>query len=700
MPQQNTPAPTGPRGRGGNRHPSNRGGVQKPRGGPRVDRDGDVDMDRASERGRGRGMRDRGNGGTLHPTFNTSNTDDNGVARAITAGPALQKAIARGLANGNARLESRRGVFSERGVNSNPRGGRAQLQRSTSLDQIKVHGLRQSKAATNPDGGLSNLLSFLERKASGSDSAGRDPVKIIKSREQGDAVFIHVRPQDAPKILRLDNFTFAGAQLAITQHSRSRSPRETGRPDPAESTQHVKQVLSEILSRRYDPANKYLDLSALGKDSELVGLGTFNRTSTSSKFFPALMRICDDHFANKEQKREAIVSISLADNELKNVSLVTSVALTFPDIKNLDLSRNKFENLGAISAWRWRFKNLDHLILSGNPLEQVDPSYSNTLRRWYASLRLLNHQQIRSDAEAAASIAASAKAAKGKLPIPIQPGNFKDDDHIGENFLKQFFLGYDADRTALVNTFYDAQSSFSFSVNTSAPRGQQADKTNLKSHSWDEYIRGSRNLMKITHLPSRMSRMHTGTDNIRQCFTSLPATRHPDLINENHKWLLECRPLTCVPDPTNQYPRGVDGLMVTVHSEFDEMSHGQNIVKRSFDRTFVLGPGGPAGVRVVSDVLTLRAYGGFEAFIPNGTDPAQLIQEKLQQQLPAGFGVVDAGKTQEQAQKELMVVEVARQTGLTPQYAGMCLEETGWNFDGAVAAFQNARGNLPAEAFL
>lgn len=44
-----------------------------------------------------------------------------------------------------------------------------------------VLGLKQSKAASNPDGGVKDLLAFLERKATGIEAAaGTDAVRIRK----------------------------------------------------------------------------------------------------------------------------------------------------------------------------------------------------------------------------------------------------------------------------------------------------------------------------------------------------------------------------------------------------------------------------------------------------------------------------------------------------------------------------------------
>jgi nuclear RNA export factor len=51
---------------------------------------------------------------------------------------------------------------------------------SISGTALQVDGLKASKAASNPDGGLESLLGFLERKAAGLDSGSNRAVKIKK----------------------------------------------------------------------------------------------------------------------------------------------------------------------------------------------------------------------------------------------------------------------------------------------------------------------------------------------------------------------------------------------------------------------------------------------------------------------------------------------------------------------------------------
>ncbi len=195
MHQRATP-PLGPqRGRGHPRGSSSgsgtipggsRGGIQKKRGPPpRVDSDGDLDMDAAD------GTRARGRGGRGRARADVSGPNPSAGRRAPTKGGAgtglfvpgsIQQAIARMVASGEAHVRpAASGLRMEvPNNNSNARKGHDRSRPGQGhLDQISVIGLKQSKAASNPDGGIKDLLAFLERKATGTDP-GQEAVRIRK----------------------------------------------------------------------------------------------------------------------------------------------------------------------------------------------------------------------------------------------------------------------------------------------------------------------------------------------------------------------------------------------------------------------------------------------------------------------------------------------------------------------------------------
>ena len=499
-----------------------------------------------------------------------------------------------------------------------------------------------------------------------------------------------MRPEDTPSIMRLNGFSFAGAVLNIEMSAGNASRLDNKENlKTSDDTMDLKAKITSILGQRYSRELKLLNLSFLGNDPELVNLGLFQTSSRGSKFFPALMKVCDEIFGGAQQKAEAVMSVTLANNALDSIASVSALSQTFPALKNLDLSNNKFKNLESLAGWRWKFKHLDHLVLSENPLVTEVPDYVAEILKWYPTLRTLNTTQVRSDEEVTAT-------AKGKFPLPVLPASFRDEASIGENFVKQFFPAFDSDRTALAAGYYDSQSSFSLSVNVSAPRAPES--TNSKAVSWESYIKKSRNLVRVTHLPAKMARMYTGVDSIRDVWLTLPNTRHPDLLAEPQKWNIECHSVPGLPDPNEQSPSGVGGLIVMLHGEFLEIdvSTNKSTTIRSFDRTFVLGPGrGVGGIRVANDMLVLRAYGGSEAWIPDSGEPPamQSSQSQLPRQLamPDGFGVAVPGKSEELLQKEVLAMELSNQTGMTLEFSGMCLEQSGWSLEGAAVAFQAAK---------
>ncbi|EON61995.1 hypothetical protein W97_01213 [Coniosporium apollinis CBS 100218] len=629
-----------------------RGAIAKRRSAARTDRDGDLVMDSAAKargggitKGRGRGGRD----GT--PT---------GPGRAKNLNSEVfKREILRHVATGDAV----------------PRGPRATTGPIKHMRDLKVTGYKNSKAAANDDGGIQSLLTFLEKRGTinldkrnnARGIKGSHPIRIRKHQQEGDALIITLPSNEALSILRLDGWVFAGANIKIEQLSEpTRSPTPPGQASRAENATEVKQLLQNFLSRRYNAEMKLLDLSALGSDAELNTLGMFNSASTQSKFFPALMKICDGLFKTAQEKKDTVHSVTLADNELSSLAAVASLAPTFPDLINLDLSNNKFPNLASLHGWKHKFRHLDHLVLSGNPFEQESPDYQTQITNWYPTLRFLNGVQVRSDEEAARTSKQITKS-----PLPVAAPLFQDEAQIAETFITNFFAGFDSDRNALVNMYYNADTTFSLSVNSRAPRDPSQDHI---KQEWDVYIKRSRNLKHIAQTPARMARKLQGQDAIREVYNTLPATRHPGLISDPQKWVIECIHQAGVPDPVGQLPYGVGGFLITIHGEYEEIniSTGQPKHHRSFDRTFILGPGGATGVRIVRDMWTVRPYGGDQAWKVDGQ---ALGQEQLVAQLSAA-------------------------TRMNATYSRQCLEESGWNLERAVVAFESARASLPADAFV
>lgn len=452
---------------------------------------------------------------------------------------------------------------------------------------------------------------------------------------------------------------------------------ETKTEEP--KTSEIRAQFVSILATRYDVAAKGLDLSALATDPLLQQMGAFS-AKDPHKIFPAMMVVAADMFKTREEKREAIVSVTLADNGLTDTKAVVYLASNFPDIKNLDLSRNNLANMKSLDAFR-KFDSLENIILSGNPIEPQLPSLTSDFLRRYLRLRTLNGVVVRTPEEVATAIAEASV-----LPFPVQGPSFDDSGDVGKNFVTQFLGLYDTDRSALLTQYYDSQSLFSLNINMNSFRGE---KPSAPVQPWAAYIKHNRNLEKVTHLTARMSRQYTGIEAIRPVWASLPATKHPNLLTHMDKYTIECEPISCLPDPTGQSPGGVDGLMIIIHGEFeDNTAKNAEQSLRSFSRTFILGPGAPGGpqIKVISDMLALRGWAPLSMPLP----PAAAVSAP-----PPAMPVV-APEQLSLEQKTYMATQLTEQTGMTMEYSGMCLENAAWNLETAYNMFMANKVSAPA----
>ena len=152
-------------------------------------------------------------------------------------------------------------------------------------------------------------------------------------------------------------------------------------------------LMKDFLSRRYDAANKLLNLSAIGTDSEILTAGMFATDGAQRKFFPALMTVCDGMLETQEAKEAAIDSVTLSGNNLENTHVVYTLVHSFRHIKNLDLSNNKFPTLAALQPWKGRYRNLEHLIV--DPFEEM--GWEDEITSWFPRLKILNGVQVRPD---------------------------------------------------------------------------------------------------------------------------------------------------------------------------------------------------------------------------------------------------------------------------------------------------------------
>ncbi|KAH8148245.1 uncharacterized protein LAJ45_07697 [Morchella importuna] len=697
-----------PRGGG----PSRGGITKRSTGRVRVDRDGDLDMD--SPAGGARGGRGGGRG---RGAFSRGGVPGSGPPR----GPAADRPRGGG-GSGAMRGNPRRdpvGTRAPRPTYQPPgrRPGGPHVNEGPTVE-VRVEGWRESK------GGADECISFLERKTK---------MTFKKTSKQGNTIILYVPLSKIGGILEWDNVQFASSHLRLTApnlnnitssiESRSNAIISQAAPKSRDTVDTIK-TLEQVLANRYNIEAKILDLSKLGEDPLLKQNGFFELSSTTSKMFPALMQIADKRFQTAQQKRDTVHSVSLAYNSLKDLRAVTTLSVTFPDLKNLSLQGNLIEGWQALDSWRNRFKNLEQLVLMGNPLTR-QPDYKQEAMRRFPALVMLDNvpldrpaikigDEARRGAGPGASGMSGAVDEGGRPVMPLRTkGKFIQDDHgVAMGFLSTFFATYDNDKNAVLSQFYDSASTFSMSVNTSAPRVEAQQNTR---QWWDPWIPISRNL-KRNHSSGFMSaRVFTGPDAIGHIWGEIPSFRH-NLGNEE-LWSFDVWPIEVLGAGGIM----VGGIMCCVHGEFEE-SNGDKFMKRSFDRTFILRPDANGAVKVGNDILVVRSYGGFESWkeepeapvpvqapmaapvgipmaapvgMPMAAAPVGMVQDP---NMPQGQAAV---AQTEQQQNMAKCFEFARRSGLKMEWAELCLTETGWNLEEGWTAFvqANAAGNIPQDAF-
>lgn len=536
---------------------------------------------------------------------------------------------------------------------------------------VRVHGLKESKLGADKHG-VTKLLTWIEKKGS---ERSKGKVRILKNWHLGDDVIIKVPKVQSEAILNLNGFSFAGGKMEITQHDDDEEGG-VGQASKNPVTSEVRNTLQTVLGSRYSAEHKLLNLESLATDAELVNLGAFNTRELAMKTFTGLMVVCDGIFKTAKDKQNAIESISLANNSIVDVKEVESVATTFPHLKNLDMRKNSVASFTALASWRGKFRYLEAILLDENPIVAAEPTYQTTLLNWFPRLQNINGIQVRTKEEVERLAALPMEKA-----IPQNGFDFRDINNIAENFLVEFFAAYDQDRQALAARLYDDTSRFSIAVDT----GSVIDASSPAPLPWSTYLRASRNLAKVTVPNSRVQRLYTGAAVITELWRTLPATVHPSIKDETSKYIMDCHPTPGLVDPNGQVPAGVDGLVLTIHGQFQEHDAQASITGlRSFSRMFLLGPGlpGKGPLRVISDMLSLRAFSALPDVFAKPNGQTQGIAPPPQDP------------------REIMISELCAQTGMTRQYSVMCLEGVNGDYNKALIAFNEQKAQLPPEAFV
>lgn len=501
---------------------------------------------------------------------------------------------------------------------------------------------------------MEDLISFLSRKTR---------IIVANYSIQGDKVVGTVRSNsDADSLVRWSGVRFAGNALKIQKKT-------------SQQTSNTIDMLKKFLYRRYNRDAKLLDLTNIASDVELQQSGSFNSVSTQSKMFPALMKLASQENFNVE-------SVSLSENNLSDLSGVTTLSQTYPNLLNLSISNNKLMKLSCLDIWKNKFKNLREIILTNNPICN-DINYKNEILKVFPKVVLLDGIIIRDESKLNLIY---------KLPVNKKQFFFEDSQiqEISTQFLANFLQFWDNDRSQLLQ-LYQQESQFSIAVDSSVP-----NDANASNISFGYYIPISRNLSRVSSEKARTQRLGQGPEQIFKLFQQLPGTKHKLTENPNlysvEAWRFQ----------------QVNGFIISLHGSFDEVSKpiidstktnpssrrimsssssSNKLTQKSFDRTFVIVPT-DTGLIIASDLLIIRPFSNSDSWseskITSTPNPTSL-------QLPDSLLP---------NQKEI-ATRLHIETKLNLQFTLMLAEQSGWNYDNALNSFNqsNSNGQIPPEAF-
>ena len=529
-------------------------------------------------------------------------------------------------------------------------------------------------------------------------------------------------PKEADELCTWSGVKFAGQSLKITKATAADSMSSQMGGPVGNSGGSTIETITLFLKSRYQPEIKMLNLSSVQQDANLASKGFFASISTTSKFFPALMKIA------KELKLD-VNSVDLSGNNLTDISTISTLAQTFPLLQNLSLLNNNFNRLKLFETWRHKLNFLRELIIVGNPLfnNQGNPNdvlnIKIELMKSFPRLIVLNGEIVRNE-----------QLLLSNLTFPFESSQsmfFQDEEvqNMSTNFITNFYKLWDSNRQDLL-VLYQENSQFSMQVDSSHPYVMDTNTTGGYGSSTDfgYYLPQSRNLTRVSSVKSRASRVAQGQEQIFKLFSQLPKTRH-DLLSQPQLFSME----------SHRFPQ-LNGIIITLHGSFEETAipdnneavlgnQGQSrnrygsqkhkkiaLSTKSFDRTFVVIPGPNGSFIVASDLLSIRSFGGSEAWnnitrstevtpqpqvaAPSANIPPVVPPSQVPTPTPTAADLPAEVKANLNPMQQEILVKILLETKLNLQYGIMLCEQSNWDYQQFTINFKNSVASLPRDAYV
>ncbi|KAK0092788.1 hypothetical protein PV326_000572 [Microctonus aethiopoides] len=438
----------------------------------------------------------------------------------------------------------------------------------------------------------------------------------------------------------------------------------------------LKERMKLAMAKRYVAETNSLDLTQFHLDPELV------QDHFCALFRPmmliAVLNIVAEVIPN-------LHALNLSNNKLNIIERLNVLSKKFPNLKILYIGDNKIKEINQIDVLK--DLSLEELQLKGNPLcnryKTRNDDYISDVRKRFPKLLRLDGTELPRPI--------LFDIADEGVVLPPTKQMFLNDpraEKVAVQFMQQYFTIFDGDSRQPLLDAYHENAYFSLTI---APSSQ--------IQKFNKYLSDNRNLFRTSEPTRRRKLLKQGRLPIVSFISEMPKTQH-----YFNTFTMDISLVT-------------DGFMlITVTGCFRELDTKDQQI-RSFNRTFIIVPEG-SGYCIKNEQLhlahpTIEQEKQAQNDRPLATTSSSQTQQEQsnatmtqQSQMPGPSqlelqpSTSAAGEPSLEIQQQ-MTMMLSQQTNMNLEWSLKCLKEVQWNYDTALAAFNDffKRGEIPPAAF-
>ncbi|XP_049986518.1 nuclear RNA export factor 2-like isoform X1 [Alexandromys fortis] len=388
------------------------------------------------------------------------------------------------------------------------------------------------------------------------------------------------------------------------------------------TSEEIEQLKVTVM-KRYDASQKSLDLERFRFDKDFMDNDIDMMLNRRSCMVATLQII--------QSSIPELLALNLCNNKLYQLDGLSDMIEKTPQVKNLNLSKNKLKTVCELE--KVKELNLEELWLEGNPFcshfsDQSD--YISAIRDLFPKLLRLDGKELIVPTGMDIEVPQLSKQTCTETE-PIK--------NLVLQFLKEYYSFYDnGERFHLLDAYHD-EACFSLTVSSNF---NDPDLSNL-----EEYFKHNRDLKKIPDSYMRMRLLRHTKHTIVYSLSLLPKTQH-DLCSFLVDLCFHTDTVLCF---------SVNGLFKEVEGKY------QGYI-RAFTRIFITTHYNNSRICIMNDKLIVRNASPRE--IQNAFIPANSPLSEEQQEMVKSFSM---------------------QSRMKLTWAQKCLEDNGWDYAKAAEIF-------------